>query len=139
MFPAKRLSKASLPISLGALWVLLGLLATLQYRWAGELSHAERARMRAGAKASAESFGRDFDREVTRAFLLLQLDPESLRTRDFAAFAGRYEKWRRSTPHSGLVSNVFLIETEPDAVLRLSRFPRLRTLLSRAVRRGGTG
>lgn len=126
MFLARRLPKASLPISLGALSVLLGLLATLQYRWAGELSEAERIRMRAWTKASAESFCRDFDREVTRAFLRLQLDPEALRTRDFSAFARRHERWRRSTAHAGLVKGVFLIEIERGAGLHLSRFDALR-------------
>lgn len=124
----QRLSRVSLPAALGLLFLLLVLLASVQYRWAGELGEAERTRMRAGASARADAFSRDFDREITLAFLRLQLAPESLGPRDFAAFAERYEQWRRACSHPGLVKDVLLVETGAAENPRLSRFePTLRT------------
>jgi hypothetical protein len=53
---------------------LLALLATLQYRWLGQVSQGERERMQASLRAGATRFGQDFNREITRAFLNFQLD-----------------------------------------------------------------
>ena len=57
---------------------LLGLivvLATLQYRWLGQISEAERDRMSATLRTNASSFAEDFDRELNRAYLLFQVAP----------------------------------------------------------------
>ena len=45
---------------------LLATLATIQYRWLGEVSEAERARMRDGLRTRASEFTQAFDRELTR-------------------------------------------------------------------------
>ena len=45
-----------------ALVALLGALATLQYRWLGDVSQAERERMRAGLQTRASDFSEAFDR-----------------------------------------------------------------------------
>ena len=95
---------------LALLLVLLAVLGGLQYRWSGELSEAERGRMRAGAQARAEAFARDLDREVTRVFLRLPLDQEALGRRDFTRFAERYDGWRARAAHPDLVADVFLVE-----------------------------
>src|SRR5206468_11894465 len=49
-----------------ALLGLIALLATLQYRWLGRISDAERERMRASLNARASEFAQDFDRELTQ-------------------------------------------------------------------------
>jgi signal transduction histidine kinase len=112
---------------LALLLVLLAVLGTLQYRWSGELSQAERTRMRAGAQARADGFARELDREVTRAFLRLPLDQEALDRRDFTRFAERYDAWRARAEQPGLVAEVFLVEW-PDDAARVSRYvPERRT------------
>ena len=117
------------PPSSGVSWlapavllVLLGTLATLQYRWAGELSEGEGARLRASARSRAEAMGLDFDRELTRAFQHLQLEPEALRAHDFAAYAREYGRWRAEASHPDLVKDVLLVERGEAAALHLSRF-----------------
>ena len=57
-----------------ALLGLIALLATLQYRWLGQISGAERERMTATFNARATAYAQDFDRELTRAYLPFQLD-----------------------------------------------------------------
>ena len=58
-----------------ALLGLIVLLATLQYQWLGQVSAAERERMKANLATRATAFAQDFDREVTRAYLTFQVDP----------------------------------------------------------------
>ena len=49
-----------------ALLGLLALLATLQYKWLGRISDAERDRMRATLNTRASGFAQDFDGELHR-------------------------------------------------------------------------
>ena len=58
-------------LSLLAIVLLMGLLvvlATLQYRWLGQVAEAERTRARANLATAASGFATDFDREVGRIF-----------------------------------------------------------------------
>ena len=103
--------------------LLLGL-GFLQYRWTGELSEAERGRLRAGLRMRAELLAQDLDREITRAFLRLQIDPATLRDRDFAGYADRFEHWRTLAAEPGLVKEIYLAESGNATAdpLRLSRY-----------------
>jgi len=47
----------------GGPFVLCGVLGVLQYRWTGEVSLAERERLR-GIQASLSRFSRDFNSEI---------------------------------------------------------------------------
>ena len=96
-------------ILLALLIGLLAVLGTLQYRWSGALSAAERVRMRAGAQERADSFARELDRELTRAFLRLGFPGASS---EAPAFAERFERWQQGTAHPRLVADVFLAEAD---------------------------
>src|SRR5258707_5207772 len=113
-------AKASRSLLFGtaALVVLLSILASLQYRWLGQISEADQARMRAGDAARAGRFARDFDREITRAFLWLQVDSAALRSRDFSAFAERYRAWVQGSGHPALVKDVYVAEGAGQTLLR---------------------
>jgi signal transduction histidine kinase len=94
---------------IGALVLLLGLLAALQYRWTGEIGRAEAERERARLERSAQRFARALGRDVGRVMLAFRprmpspggLDPRS-------RYLSRLEAWRRSQ-HADLVSRVVLI------------------------------
>ena len=60
-----------MPVSLV---LLVATLATLQYRWLGQVSEAERDRLRASLSQRASEFADDFDREIVRLYLSLQVD-----------------------------------------------------------------
>ena len=64
----------SLKVSFLLLALLLSL-ATVQYRWTGEVSRAERDRMQESLKQLVDHFTEDFDREMGRAFLFFISDP----------------------------------------------------------------
>jgi signal transduction histidine kinase len=100
-----------------ALSVLLAVLATLQYRWLGQIGKADAARLRAGARSRAAQLGREFDREVTLAFLWLQADAATVRGGDAAAYAERFSRWSRLAAEPGIVRAVYVVEGD-----RLRRF-----------------
>jgi signal transduction histidine kinase len=66
------------------LFIVLGVLAALQYRWTGELGDAERERMRRTAAESARQLSGDFDEEIARLASRFRFDTtgiESLEVR----------------------------------------------------------
>ena len=90
--------------------VLVGLcaiLGVLQYRWIGEVSRAERDRLRSGLNASLQRISQDFNEEINTAcvallppaFAALQEDIEGV-------YAGRYMQWQESSRHSRLFRRV---------------------------------
>ena len=114
-------------ILVATLVVLLALLATLQYRWLGQVSQGERERMQASLRAGATRFSQDFNREITRAFLNFQLDRGSLSDQAGASHAERYDNWVTTAPYPRLVSEIFLADVDKQGTLRLSRFNREAT------------
>lgn len=108
----------------GVMLVLLALLATLQYRWLGQVSAGERERMQASLSAGASRFSQDFNREVTRAYLTFQMDSEMLREKDNGAFAERVEQWSTQAPYPQMVDELYVLEKDASAALILSRFNR---------------
>jgi signal transduction histidine kinase len=112
----------SLPIAVSALSLLLVLLATLQYRWAGQISEAEMLRMHDFARTRAEQLGQELDRELTHAFLGLGVDPSLLRENALDRYAERYARWRHRAMHPELVAAVYLSERDAGGRLGLKRF-----------------
>lgn len=109
-------------ILIGALLGLLPLLAILQYRWLGQLSQGERERMQANVHAAATHFAQDFDREVTRAYMSLQMDAATIRDQAWANYAQRYAHWAATTTHPRLVSSVLLAQMDENGQATLARF-----------------
>jgi signal transduction histidine kinase len=93
-----------------ALVVLLALLATLQYRWLGQVSAGERERMQSTLRAATARFTQDFDRELGRVYFALQADDETMRAHAWSEFAARYRRWQETAPHPRLIRAVYLVE-----------------------------
>jgi two-component system sensor histidine kinase SenX3 len=101
-----------------ALLGLIALLATLQYRWLGRISDAEREHMRATLNTRASGFAQDFDGELTRAYLLFQLDPQSEGSLE-SRLALRYDRWQSTARYPRMIKDVYSVVTsEPDALRR---------------------
>ncbi|HWW88758.1 MAG TPA: hypothetical protein VNZ26_34435, partial [Vicinamibacterales bacterium] len=60
------------------LLALLGVLATLQYRWLGDVAEAERERIRTALRSRATEFAQDFDSELTKVYVAFHVDGERL-------------------------------------------------------------
>lgn len=109
------------PAAAGALVLLLAVLATLQYRWAGALGEAEHARLRASARTRAEAMGRELDAAVTNAFRALEMTRDEVAAAERPNWTSRYDAWRRSTPWPELVRTVYVVDATGPAP-RIERY-----------------
>src|SRR5258706_2446458 len=90
----------------------LAVLATMQYRWLGELSEAEQQRMRAALSSGTHEVAQEVDREVNRISTNFQsavADPDEL--------ARRAREWRRNGRHATLPRPFY--PPQPDEPTRL--------------------
>ena len=106
-----------------ALILLLAILATLQYRWIGEVSQAERDRMHASARHAAEGVAADFDREISRALQDFGLPPGSS---DASGKIGPHvaasaKRWAAESRFPSLIREALVAERPADGGLRLFR------------------
>ena len=97
-----------------ALLGLIALLATLQYKWLGRISDAEREHMRATLNTRASGFAQDFDGELTRAYLLFQVDPQASGSLE-SRIAVRYDRWQVTARYPRLIKDVYSVGPEPGA------------------------
>ena len=96
----------------GALLLLMPALAVLQFRWVGQVSSAEKERMQRNVEIAASQFREAFDGELGRSLRDLSVSSATAREVAWDRYATRYEEWKSSTSHSGLVSNVYLIDAD---------------------------
>jgi signal transduction histidine kinase len=112
------------------LFGLMAVLAWLQYRWLGQISEAERDRLRAGMTTGATDFATEFDREIALAFLLFQPDgPDALNplpaSQTVDRFAARYDRWQSSARYPRFIKDFYLVDVDgsaPNATMHLRRF-----------------
>jgi signal transduction histidine kinase len=113
-----------------ALLALIVLLATLQYKWLGRISDAEREGMRSALNTRAAGFAHDFDAELTRAYLLFQFEPqggENLAAR----VAMRYDRWQATARYPRVLKELYVVGPEDGDTLQ--RFDPDTHLLERAA------
>jgi signal transduction histidine kinase len=121
-FTTRRPSSLLLVLA-ASLVVLLGALATLQYRWLGQVSAAERERMQGTLDAGAARFAQDFDRELGRVYVSLKLEAEAWRARDGDAYAARFDGWRASAPHPRMIGDIYVVDgSDAGREPQLARF-----------------
>jgi signal transduction histidine kinase len=119
----RRQFQVPMAVIAGALLGLIVLLATLQYRWLGQISGAERERMTATLNARATAYALDVDRELTRAYLLFQLDSLQPDDDDAAAVAARHDRWLATSRFPRLVKDIFIVQPDTSSeALPLRRY-----------------
>ena len=111
-----------------AMLVLIAVLATLQYRWLGRISDAERERLTTTLSARADAYATDFDRELALAYMLFQLEPtiavstapaaESLPAR----LAARHDRWQETARYPKLIRELYVTARAADGAIALQRF-----------------
>jgi len=104
-----------------ALLVLLPALAILQYRWVGQVSTSERERMQRNLRTAAAQFRENFDGEIIRAVLSLQVGPATALEGASDRYTDRYETWLNTAAHPQVVAAVLLVDTDAGH-LRLRRW-----------------
>lgn len=108
-----------------ALVVILVVLAVLQYRWSRELNDAASDRMRAGLHSSMVGLREDVNRELAGMAFSLPTEPPAQPIEGEAElYLERFDAWRRTASHPGIVGAIYLWE---DAGATRSRLLRLDT------------
>src|SRR6266545_50722 len=108
----RRHFRLPIPVIAGALLGLIALLATLQYQWLGQISGAERDRMKATLNTRATAFSQDVDRELTRAYLMFQLDAMQPDQGTVAALMARYDRWQATARFPRMLMDVYVVTVQ---------------------------
>lgn len=119
------------PLALaGVLAALLLALASLQWRWLGQISADERDRMQTSLRTQVGQFTQEFDRELTRAYFWLQADRGPSANAAAIDSVGHFQRWFTTAPHPALVREIFVVSlphrAEPATRLEVSRYDRDR-------------
>jgi signal transduction histidine kinase len=93
---------------------LVALLATMQYRWIGQVSEAERQQMERSLMLRAREFADDFDREITRLFLSLQLRAEHGGGAGEEVWPAALERWRSTARFPQMAAATYLAAPAGD-------------------------
>ncbi|HEX8029995.1 MAG TPA: hypothetical protein VF491_16090, partial [Vicinamibacterales bacterium] len=104
-------------ILVGLVMLLVPALAWMQYQWLGQLSTAERDRMQRTLRTAAAQFATEFDTELSRTLVSLQLDGQMIREQNWTNYAQRYSAWANSAAEPRLVREVLLVDTLPGTQL----------------------
>ena len=120
----RRQFRVPMAVIAGGLLGLIALLATLQYRWLGQISGAERERMTATLHARATAFGQDLDRELTRAYLLFQLDSLPPEQGQATTISARHDRWLATSRFPRLIKDIYFVPAQeaPGAPVTLQRY-----------------
>ena len=89
------------------LFLILALLAALQYKWSTEVSEAESERMSTTLRTSIRRFQSDFSGELLRLCEAFQRPPETKEKWD--PYAHRFADWKRIALHPNLVKSAYVL------------------------------
>ena len=103
------MKRASLWPSLlvGVLIIALGVLATLQVRWIGQLSDAHDQRMRAELQGAAKRLNEELHREMGHIVSAFEM-------RDVGELPRRYDAWAGSSRDRRLLKAIYVLQLHPD-------------------------
>jgi signal transduction histidine kinase len=96
---------------LGALLIVLSVLAVMQYRWIDQLTEAQRQRTQAALTAALSDVASDFDIEITRAFMAFQAPVANI------DYSERYEEWLHHAPYPNLIRGVYIADAGQEEAL----------------------
>jgi signal transduction histidine kinase len=113
----RRTRVSPVTILVAIVMLLLPALAWMQYQWLGQLSEAERERMQRTLRTAASQFANEFDTELARTLVSLQVDGEALRDQNWNGYAQQYSRWSASVSEPRIVRDVWLVDTTPGTVV----------------------
>jgi signal transduction histidine kinase len=115
-----------------ALVAIVGTLATLQFRWLGQVSAAERDELRASLERRTREFSDDFDREISLAHSLFQARASGSDPSSADMIAAHFDQWRATSRHPLIVKAVH-ISRETNGERTLASFNAERRVIEPAA------
>jgi signal transduction histidine kinase len=108
---------SAVTILVGIVMLLVPALAWMQYQWLGQLSTAERERMQRTLRTAAAQFATEFDGELSRTLVSLQVDGQTIRDQNWGRYAQQYSRWISVANEPRLVRDIWLVDTQPGTPL----------------------
>src|SRR5579862_261059 len=90
---------------------VVSVLAVHQYRWTGEISRTEQARLRTSLATSVRNFDQEFSYDFQQLCESFELDPEAGPSAIESRVARENEGWTRTSAHAELVKGVYVWKT----------------------------
>ena len=97
-----------------AVLVLLPALAWLQYSWLNQIADADRERRARTLQTAASQLAQDFDGEVGKAVMGLQLEPGMVEQQAWVGYAERYQAWADASITPDIVQAVYFVAVPDD-------------------------
>ncbi|MFK7848775.1 MAG: sensor histidine kinase [Rhodothermales bacterium] len=116
-----RRNKLMLMVVIG-LVALLPILATLQYRWIGQLSNGEVERLRTNLQTSAELFGRAVNNELSPAQFAFRVSFTGSLDQISRELSLNYQYWASRVSRPNLIDHIYWIDYDADQNLQLHEF-----------------
>jgi signal transduction histidine kinase len=91
---------------------LLGLLASMQYRWFAQFSKSEGERLQKRLETDTQRFAEDFNREIQSAYFSFQTGADLWRESNYAEFAERYQAWREQAAYPALIKDFYFARND---------------------------
>ncbi|MGE0043107.1 MAG: ATP-binding protein [Vicinamibacterales bacterium] len=123
-FLARRVS--GMTVLAGAVLALLPALAWLQYSWLDQVAAADRDRRERTLRTAASQLAQEFDAELSRAYVGLQVDGAMLDASSWESYAQRYDQWASAATHPGIVDAVYLVRLPAEDLTPDTPIPILR-------------
>jgi hypothetical protein len=101
----------------------LGLLATLQYRWLGQISVAEKDRLQKRLQTDTDRFAEDFNNEIRNAYFNFQLDADTWKKKDWAPFNKQLDFWKNNSAYPALVTDFYVANEGGEGDVRMAYDP----------------
>ena len=92
--------------------VVVIVLALLQYRWSNQVSEATSIRLADSLQMSMINWHLDFFRDFSEICIAMRVDPQTGAGGDWNQYARRFDDWKKSTAHPGLVSSVYVLKVD---------------------------
>ncbi|HXG87315.1 MAG TPA: HAMP domain-containing sensor histidine kinase [Vicinamibacterales bacterium] len=93
-----------------AVLVLLPALAWLQYSWLDQIADADRERRERTLQTAASQLAQDFDGELGKAVLGLQIEPAIVEEQNWAGYAERYQLWADAALTPEVVKSIYFVD-----------------------------
>jgi signal transduction histidine kinase/Tfp pilus assembly protein PilE len=87
---------------------VVSVLAVYQYRWTGEISRTEQARLRNSLATSVQNFDREFSYDFQQLCESFELDPEAEPSAIESHAARQQASWTRTSTHADLVRGLYI-------------------------------
>jgi len=87
---------------------VVSILAVYQYRWTGEISRTEQARLRNSLATSVRNFDQEFSYDFQQLCESFELDPEAEPSAIESRVAHQQAGWNRTSAHSEFVEALFI-------------------------------